>query len=123
MYESPIMEFTKEISRTLVEAKDEMILKTVQNIGVTVDKDELIKALSYDRKQYAKGYRDAMAKAETALAAAKELLEKYAKERQKQIVAMRMAARSAAERQDIMQMKYRDEKEIREYEAIFNSLE
>lgn len=34
------------------------ILKAVQNIGVVVDKDELLKALAYDRGQYEKGFAD-----------------------------------------------------------------
>lgn len=34
------------------------ILRAVQNIGVNVDKDELIRALQYDREQYDKGYED-----------------------------------------------------------------
>ena len=55
--------------------------------------------------------------------AAKELLEKYREERKKQIVAMRMASRSAAERQDVQRKKYAVEKEIREYEKIFRSVE
>lgn len=34
------------------------ILKAVQNVGVNVDKEELLKALKYDRNQYQKGYAD-----------------------------------------------------------------
>ena len=34
------------------------IVKAVQNIGVNVDKEELLKALKYDRNQYQKGYAD-----------------------------------------------------------------
>lgn len=34
------------------------IYKAVQNIGINVDKDELLKALQYDRGQYQKGYAD-----------------------------------------------------------------
>jgi len=34
------------------------ICKAVQNVGVNVDKDELLKALQYDRNQYQKGYDD-----------------------------------------------------------------
>lgn len=35
---------------------DGEIFKAVQNVGVNVDRDELIKALRYDRGQYQKGY-------------------------------------------------------------------
>ena len=34
------------------------ILKAVQSVGVNVDKNELLKALRYDREQYQKGYAD-----------------------------------------------------------------
>ena len=34
------------------------ICKAVQNIGINVDKNELLKALQYDRGQYQKGYAD-----------------------------------------------------------------
>ena len=34
------------------------VCKAVQNVGVNVDKDELLKALQYDRGQYQKGYND-----------------------------------------------------------------
>lgn len=34
------------------------ICKAIQNIGINVDKDELLKALRYDRGQYQKGYAD-----------------------------------------------------------------
>lgn len=34
------------------------ICKAVQNVGVNVDKNELMKALQYDRGQYQKGYAD-----------------------------------------------------------------
>lgn len=34
------------------------ICKAVQNVGVNVDKNELLKALQYDRGQYQKGYAD-----------------------------------------------------------------
>lgn len=37
---------------------DGEIIKAVQNVGVDVSKDELIKALQYDRGQYQKGYED-----------------------------------------------------------------
>ena len=54
MYKSPI-ETTYE---TLRIEQENNILKAVQNVGVNVDKDELVKALQYDRNQYDKGYKD-----------------------------------------------------------------
>ena len=47
MYESPIKVIQGEI------------LKAVHRVGVTVDRDELIRALRYDREQYQKGFDDA----------------------------------------------------------------
>lgn len=58
MYKSPIELITTEITRQLNKQTDEAIYQAVQRIGVNVDKDELIKALSYDRQQYQKGYAD-----------------------------------------------------------------
>lgn len=34
------------------------IYKAVMDVGVNVDKEELLKALQYDREQYQKGYKD-----------------------------------------------------------------
>ena len=42
------------------EREDQNIWQAVQRVGVDVDKDELIRALKYDRWQYEKGYADAM---------------------------------------------------------------
>lgn len=57
MYESPIiLSYFNEIKKQ----HDENIYQAVLKCGVSVDKDELIKALQYDRNQYDKGYQDAM---------------------------------------------------------------
>lgn len=54
MYESPI-----EFIQTQMQMQmDGEILKAVQGVGIGVDKEELIKALAYDREQYVKGYKD-----------------------------------------------------------------
>jgi hypothetical protein len=54
MYESPI----EMISRRMRTQQEENVYKTVLEVGVNVDKDELIKALKYDRDQYNRGYND-----------------------------------------------------------------
>lgn len=54
MYESPINLIQKELRI----AHDNGILKAISEVGIDVDKDELIKALRYDREQYQKGYED-----------------------------------------------------------------
>ena len=54
MYKSPIDIIHGELELKL----EDEICKAVRNIGIVVDKDELIKALKYDRDQYDKGWRD-----------------------------------------------------------------
>ena len=55
MYKSPI-----KVSQGNLEMQFEgEILKAVQRVDITVDKDELIRALRYDREQYQKGFDDA----------------------------------------------------------------
>ena len=54
-YESPIMVFSREKLR---EMQDDAVFTAILEIGVKVDKDELIKAIEYDRDQYDKGYQD-----------------------------------------------------------------
>ena len=51
-YESPI---TITVGQMRVEQED-IIYRTIREYGVDVDKDELIKALQYDREQYRKGF-------------------------------------------------------------------
>ena len=53
-YKSPI-----DLIITQVETNMENeIVRAVQRVGVNIDKEELIRALAYDRGQYAKGYYD-----------------------------------------------------------------
>lgn len=59
MYEPPIKTFCTNVELRSLE--EEAVLRAVRNIGFLVDKDELIRALQYDRDQYDKGYQDAMA--------------------------------------------------------------
>ena len=54
MYKSPIEVFQTGIEYQL----ENDIMNMVQKYGITVDKDELLKALRYDRDQYDKGYVD-----------------------------------------------------------------
>ena len=58
MYKSPIEIKLDDIVSDAVEKVDEYIVKYVQQIGVNVDKDELIKVLKFDRGQYEKGWND-----------------------------------------------------------------
>lgn len=60
MYESPIEKIYSDI-RTQIEQRDEeLTLNAIRDVGINVDKSELIKALQYDRGQYVKGFNDAL---------------------------------------------------------------
>ena len=54
MYKSPIEVFQTGIEYQL----ENEIMSMVQKYGITVDKDELLRALRYDRNQYDKGYTE-----------------------------------------------------------------
>ena len=54
MYESPIKIITGQIKTNYEDA----IYRAVQNVGINVDREELIKALEYDRGQYEEGFRE-----------------------------------------------------------------
>lgn len=53
-YESPIEILQKQVTYEM----EENVMRAVQSYGINVNKDELIKALMYDRQQYQKGYED-----------------------------------------------------------------
>lgn len=59
MYKSPIHIIYGQMETQM----EGTILKAVQNVGVNVDKEELLLALKYDRKQYLIGYEDGEADA------------------------------------------------------------
>ena len=55
MYESPINVYRSNVIEMKIEND---IMSAIQKYDIDVDKDELIKALNYDRDQYNKGYQD-----------------------------------------------------------------
>ncbi len=59
MYKSPI-EIIYEQTQTQIENE---IFRAVQRYAINVNKEELLKALKYDRQQYNKGYADGKAAA------------------------------------------------------------
>lgn len=63
MYESPIQIFTERIVKDLAKQQDDFVFQEILKTGVSVDKEELIRALKYDRDQYEKGYADGKADA------------------------------------------------------------
>ena len=63
-----------QFQEMIIQQQDEQTLQAIQKVGIKVDKDELVKALAYDRGQYEKGYADGiMAFAEGLITQAKSL--------------------------------------------------
>lgn len=64
-YESPIKltNTMDSIVKRVREEGDKKIYECIANYGIDVNKEELEKALRYDRDQYAKGYEDGKAEA------------------------------------------------------------
>lgn len=68
-YESPIqiLESTCDVKDALKQVAEDLndrleteTFSIIKGYGIDVDKEELLKALSYDREQYSKGYADAL---------------------------------------------------------------
>lgn len=64
MYESPLS--ITEITNNIVKKQNEqfendLMYQIKQTCHINIDKNELIKALQYDREQYEKGYQDGKA--------------------------------------------------------------
>ena len=61
MYESPIEKIVQHIQENLIkQEEDHLMAQITETVGYQINKEELIKALKYDREQYEKGYKDAM---------------------------------------------------------------
>ena len=60
MWESPvnIFEIHEPIAEEINKQTEETVFKAIHRVGVDVNKEELLKALQYDRNQYEKGYKD-----------------------------------------------------------------
>lgn len=57
-YNSPINIIEQHLADEIKEIDNQIFLKAQSLLDVDIDKDELIKALKYDRDQYNKGYDD-----------------------------------------------------------------
>ena len=81
-YESPIRVTIDEISRTIEDPFSERVYQAVCEAKITVDKEELIKALANERRQwecgYAEGRKAGLLEAESALLEAYSLLGRLA---------------------------------------------
>lgn len=60
MYKSPINFVFGDIQTQILKQQEDDVYMAVQKCGVDVNKEELIRALQYDREQYEKGYEDAV---------------------------------------------------------------
>ena len=58
-YKRPVQVITNQMQTKL----EGQILEVIQNVGVVLDKEELIKAMNYDRDQYASGFENGYNKA------------------------------------------------------------
>ena len=76
MYKSPItiIESTMDsFAKSIIKQKDDAIFAEIQHsFGVDLDREELIRALKYDREQYDKGYADGIRDAREELVRCKE---------------------------------------------------
>ena len=57
-YESPINIWITKSQEAFEEQIEKQVYKEIINVDVKVDKEELLKALKYDREQYEKGFKD-----------------------------------------------------------------
>ena len=68
MWISPIEIIEGDIELRL----EDTVFKAVQSVGIKVNKDELLKALAYDRRQYEKGYANGVEDAESKIVRCKD---------------------------------------------------
>ena len=60
-YESPVTLFEgpwHQIAEKISKDTDSFIFDSITSLGISIDKEELIKAIQYDRDQYSKGYKN-----------------------------------------------------------------
>ncbi len=80
-YESPIERICREVMADRVEQEENALVYRVSvEVGYNINKEELIKALQYDRNQYQKGFEDcarSMRLEQTEWIPVSEMLPKY----------------------------------------------
>ena len=80
-YESPIKIIQQQLHEQIQMDFENNIMKAVQSYAIDVNKEELLKALKYDREQYDKGFSDCKAiyeeKLECVLEELRNIAEKY----------------------------------------------
>ena len=83
MYESPIEKIVQHIQENLIkQEEDHLMAQITETVGYQINKEELIKALRYDRNQYHIGFEDARkmyerAKGEWIMVAGGSLIDDY----------------------------------------------
>lgn len=83
MYKPPITlnqeqeSITAQIARHANEQMESDVLKFISRYGIEVDKDELLKALRYDREQYETGFRDGYEKRDEEIVRCKDCEKRY----------------------------------------------
>ena len=67
MYESPIDKIVQHIQENLIKQEEDHLMEQItETVGYQINKEELIKALKYDRNQYHIGFEDARKMYETS---------------------------------------------------------
>lgn len=68
-YESPITGYMNHFAQQILEERDNAVVGVIrEQFAIDVNREELIKALSYDRDQYNKGYSDGYKEAQATYA-------------------------------------------------------
>ena len=70
MYKSPIemvSQIINDFNREIVKIEEEVAMRAVCDVGISVNKDDLIRALQYDRNQYEAGVIDGLKLADEAI--------------------------------------------------------
>ena len=58
-YESPVSLFYQQVADAITQDQENKIMAEIKyQMAVDINKEELLKALKYDRDQYDKGYKD-----------------------------------------------------------------
>lgn len=71
-WESPIKLDYTPFWEQIVDAQENAIYKAVMKVNISVDREEMVKALKYDRQQYEKGYVDGRAERDREIVRCKD---------------------------------------------------
>lgn len=62
-WESPIDIIYQTVYKDISQLMDNCVMDAITEVGISVNKEELIKCINYDRNSYEKGYEDGRAEA------------------------------------------------------------